>query len=36
MSRIGHVLAKPFDLDGLDRLLRDVRHRHRRTDSAGI
>jgi hypothetical protein len=33
---VGAVLAKPFDLDGLDRLLRDFRDRRGRRHSAGI
>ena len=36
ISRVGAVLAKPFDLDGLDRLLRDFRDGRGRRHTAGI
>lgn len=35
MSRIGAVLPKPFDLDGLDRFLRSQRRDRRSTNAAG-
>lgn len=36
ISRVGKVLAKPFDLDGLDRLLHDFGDGRGRTHAAGI
>lgn len=36
MSRIGAVLLKPFDLDGLDRFLRNLRDGRGRGHIAGI
>ena len=36
MSRIGAVIAKPFDLEGLDHFLRSLRAGRGHTHSAGI
>lgn len=36
IGRIGAVLAKPFDLDGLDRLLHDLRDGRGRAHTVGI